>query len=58
MNALENVTSRESESDNPNKQENFIRFQYELEFIQMLANPDYLECIKIALYCSNNRFAD
>ena len=32
------------ESDYTGEQENFIRFQYELEFIQMLSNPNYLEC--------------
>ena len=36
-----------NDSEYTNEQGNFIRFQYELEFVQMLSNPNYLECISL-----------
>lgn len=36
---------KEGEADYTNEQENFIRFQYELEFVQMLTNCEYLKGI-------------
>jgi hypothetical protein len=27
-----------------NEQDNYLRFSCELEFVQLLANPEYLQC--------------
>ena len=37
------MCEEEGESEYTNEQESYIRFQYELEFVQMLANPGYLK---------------
>lgn len=43
---MEKAPAKEDKtSDYTNEQENFIRFQYELDFVQMLGNPFYLERI-------------
>lgn len=40
-----NINNNESEEINYNKiQEEIFRFTQDLEFIQLLANPNYLEC--------------
>jgi len=48
---------RSLESDISVQQDNFIRFQYELEFVQMLSNPDYLNCsiFPLLTYSFNNK---
>ncbi len=42
--AADRVTGRATQSEYTDDQGNFIRFQYELEFVQLLSNPEYLNC--------------